>query len=434
MFPPRRPARQILATVFLLVCCVAPTAWVAIQAWRVHQPGFVRETEAQLATALGLRATLASVAHPGPGETEFTQLTLHATESPASQARLLEFIRFPRLRARQEADTTTLHTEELTLNANSIEDLSRRLGELSVRLLSNQRRVQLLSTSAQLVLNPAEDPQIIVINDLALVCSREGGGPKVSASFRVVPAVCELVWTRTQGERGPIERVEFQTFDRPVPVKSLPFPVDLAHWFGTSASLSGTWTFHSVHGQPWSAQFTGEVHDVDLARLVRDRFPDIRLTGLGALRIDSADWGPLPNGQGHGWARAQGVLQARAGVIGLALVESMARELKFRAPISKAMLADPIPYARLGVAFTLNEAGELLLNGALGEQPGSELVAIDPQDVPLLLAPTGVASVRGLWKTLFPSGSEVLVPVTPQTHVLRYLPVPLQEPPSLKAN
>ena len=58
------PVRQILSTLLLLVLTVFPTAWVAMTAWRINQPGHVRDVEVELGRNLGFQVSLGASAIP----------------------------------------------------------------------------------------------------------------------------------------------------------------------------------------------------------------------------------------------------------------------------------------------------------------------------------------------------------------------------------
>jgi len=64
----RRPYRQALATVGLVVLTVLPTVYIAGTAWQINRSGHLREVESEIGRPLGLHATLESVSYPRPGE------------------------------------------------------------------------------------------------------------------------------------------------------------------------------------------------------------------------------------------------------------------------------------------------------------------------------------------------------------------------------
>ena len=80
MFPLTRPIRQTVATIALLVLTVVPTGVVATIAWRINQPGHVRDVEVELGRQLGLQVTLSAVRYPKPGELIYQGITLRQEE------------------------------------------------------------------------------------------------------------------------------------------------------------------------------------------------------------------------------------------------------------------------------------------------------------------------------------------------------------------
>jgi hypothetical protein len=160
---------------------------------------------------------------------------------------------------------------------------------------------------------------------------------------------------------------------------------------------------------------------------VGEKFPRHRLAGLARVALQTARWGDRA-GHGPGWIGAKGALIASQGIIGVDLVNALAREMRFRLSPRMARLDSrrtELDFQSLGVAFDMRADGEILLAGALGQEFTPETVLVSAS-VPLVFAPTGAASVHGLIKTLFPvadSPPGVLVPLTSQSRVLLCLPV-----------
>jgi len=145
------------------------------------------------------------------------------------------------------------------------------------------------------------------------------------------------------------------------------------------------------------------------------------------LTVTKARWGQRPN-QGSGWIEAKGELLAGPGSIGVPLLLSLAREMKFRLSTKLANL-DPrrteVDFRALGLAFDMRANGEIHLAGALGAEAPPDAVLAGVTS-PLASAPLGSAGVHGLIKTLFPvadASPGVLVPLTPESSVLLALPV-----------
>ena len=115
--------------------------------------------------------------------------------------------------------------------------------------------------------------------------------------------------------------------------------------------------------------------------------------------------------------------------MGVDLCSALAREMRFRLSPRMARL-DPrkteIEFRSLGMAFDMQQNGEIHLSGALGSEFTPDAVLVSGTS-PVVFAPTGTASVHGLIKTLFPvadSPPGVMVPLTSESRVLLCLPVP----------
>jgi hypothetical protein len=103
--------------------------------------------------------------------------------------------------------------------------------------------------------------------------------------------------------------------------------------------------------------------------------------------------------------------------------------MQFRLPPSLESRHGDIPFQSLGLTFALASDGEIRLRGGLGTDFPPDAVLVDTDRFgPLASAPEGTANVRGLIRTLFPttgSNATVLVPDTPESRILRFLPAPV---------
>jgi hypothetical protein len=145
--------------------------------------------------------------------------------------------------------------------------------------------------------------------------------------------------------------------------------------------------------------------------------------------FDKASWGQRPGGQGPGWLEVKGELVAGQGAIGIALLEALAREMKFR-PSGRKPHVDArkpdVDFRSLGLCFAIHSNGEIQINGALGTEFPPDAVLAGASSA-LLSAPQGTASVHGLIKTLFPvsiNNSGVMIPLTTESQALFSLPLP----------
>src|SRR5262249_51780921 len=80
MFPLTRRVRQAICTVLLLALTALPTALIAVIAWRINQPGHIRDVEVELGRNLGIQVSLAGVSYPSPGVIHYEGVVLRGQE------------------------------------------------------------------------------------------------------------------------------------------------------------------------------------------------------------------------------------------------------------------------------------------------------------------------------------------------------------------
>lgn len=381
MSPLRRPARQIAATAALAAGLVLPTLGVAFHAWRIHQPGHVREHEQALSRLLGLHVRLGGVEYPAPGECLLREVILHREEAAGAPSRLAELARLPRVRLVHEGDTTTLHADEVGFAAASPADLADTLAELAPRVVQGGR-VNLLVARVHLLGGPTSASSEPLLRDLAATLQGRPGEETLSVSTRWGDAKdaprLELVAGRTRAPEGLLTDVQLALDDHEAPAAALGPWLDADTWFGPDATIQGVARFQRLDREPWQARFEGDIRGIDLDRLVAHRFPAAT---------------PPPD---H----------------------------------------EDLPFSRLALDFELDRDGQLRLGGALGPGQPADAVALAPgASLAVLRAPEGAASVRGLWKALFPTPADALVPATAENGaLLRHLPLPPAGAEPVRAN
>ena len=87
----------------------------------------------------------------------------------------------------------------------------------------------------------------------------------------------------------------------PLPARVLNVFFDAQDWLGNDAKVEGTVSLRQEGTRDWEAVFTGELLDVDLARVVGRRFPRHRLTGRARVAIKHARWGDARPRDQAGW-------------------------------------------------------------------------------------------------------------------------------------
>jgi hypothetical protein len=430
MFPVTRPFRQTIATVALLLLTVVPTGFVAATAWRINRPGHVRDVEIELGRKLGLQVTLGGVHDPRPAETVYQGIVLRQ-EEPRGKG-LAEIVAADFARLSRADHELTIHLDNPRVRADSPRMGLMQLGGFIQR--SGQvpfERVNLIAPTCQLDLGGGG--LRFELRDIAGEFLAHPAMPELRVAYRFAekgsPTRCELYFSRDRRSDPIATTVVFKTIEGPpLPAHVLNMFFDAGDWLGPDAKLDGTLTLHQAGSRDWEAVFRGELVDIDLGKLVGRRFPRHRLSGRARLTIDNARWGERP-AQGPGWIEVKGELVAGQGSIGVSLLESLAREMKFRLS-PRLVHIDPrkteIEFRALGLAFAMQSTGEIQITGSLGAEFPPDAVIAGPTTA-LLSAPQGTAGVHGLIKTLFPvaqAAHATMVPLTAESQVLLALPLP----------
>jgi hypothetical protein len=431
MFPLTRPVRQSVCTILLLAFTVLPTLAIAAIAWRINQPGHVRDVEVELGRKLGMHVSLDATSYPAPGEVIYKGIVLRAQEPRGKE--FAEIGRADGVRLSRSDHDLTILLENPQLHAASPGQGMAVLDSIIQRSISIPfERVGLSTPSCRLDLG--NDNLQFTFMDMAGEFVSDPSAPTLKLAYRVPGSGkgsrCELVLTRDRRTEPFETSLSFRTIDgSPLPARMLSVFFDADDWLGAEARIAGTLELRHANSSGWKATFTGEILDVDLARLINKRFPRHRLTGRARITFQKAAWGQRPSGQGPGWVEARGQLVAGPGSIGLNLYESLAREMKFR-PGARRPYVDPrkpeVEFRSLGLSFAMQPTGEIQLSGALGNEFPPDAVLASSSST-LLSAPQGAASVHSLIKALFPAPANnpgVLIPLTSESQVLLSLPLP----------
>ena len=429
MFSLTRPVRQRIATGALLLFTVLPTALVSMSAWRINRPGHIRDVEIELGRQLGLQVTLEAVRYPRPGEVVYQGIVLRQ-EEPRGKG-LAEIARAEQVRLVRSDRELTLHAENLKLSGESPRQAMAQVGALVQRSGALPfERIHLAAPTCELELD--REALHYSLQDLAGEFLADRSNPTLRVAYRLAAAGggtrCELTLNRDRSTDRARTSLVLKTLEgAPLPARVLDIFFESADWLGPKAKVEGMLNLSQVGAADWEADFQGNLIDVNLSTLVGERFPRHLLTGTARVSLQSALWGDRP-GQGKGWREARGELIASTGSIGIEFLNALAREMKFRL-LPRLTRLDPrkmeVEFRSMGVAFEMQPNGEIRLNGALGNEFSPETVLVNAT-APLVLAPTGTASVHGLIKTLFPVADAppgVMVPLTSESRLLLCLPV-----------
>ena len=442
-----RTRRQVVATLVLLLGAVAPTAFVAFWSYRMSRPEHRHEVEEALGRRLGMHVEIRSARHPRPGLDVLEGVVLRA-EVGGTSSKLTEVARADRLEVATEGDRIAIKATGLAIvgeGGAGFEALHRLLRSASDA--DGPRRIDLVAPVV-VVSGVEDDAPGWSIGDLAATAEVRPRSTVLSASGRLpggdgAPRRCEFRLAEGEEAAGPGGlSVVLRTADGPIPARLLDPLCGASSWLGTNALAEGTMTFRRDVADPtaWDLEATGEVRGLDLSRLVSERFPGHDLRGEALLTVETARWGAFPNG-GRGWRTVRGRLSAGPGTIGPDLLAALASAMHFR--VVPSALDDPndlLPFGALGLAFQIEEDGQIHLDGTLGGDRPPDAVLAPPEGDPrpvLASAPEGAANVLGLWKAMVLAPDDVLVPATAEAQVFRHLPLPPagQAPPaSVRAN
>ncbi|RLT09881.1 MAG: hypothetical protein DWI24_09330 [Planctomycetota bacterium] len=435
-----RPHRQMAATAMVVVAMILPTFSTLWWAFTVNRPGHVRDVEVRLSRALGLQVGLEAVDYPRPGEIVLTG-AIFRQEEPRGRV-FREVARARQLTLKPKENVYLLEGSDVELFGDSSDTALAQIG---------------------LILQKASiDPESIrrmtfAIDRCRMQVEHGAGGLPVKMEWRSVAGSvesrheqaivqasawhheadrrtrCELKLTRKRQGQDASTHLSLATMEGPpLPCNTLEPIIDMPGWLGEKARLQGQLTLSQVENQPWEAQFSGSLEEVDLSRMINGRFGSHRLTGVGQVQVKQAIWGDRP-GQGSGWREIQGDLTSGPGKASQGLLLAMGQQMRFRlAPNlhTPKKPSDEVDFGSFGLQFHLTEDGQIQFGGACGPDFGPDVVAISTQakPTPIMAAPKTMVNVRGLLKTLFPvniAQAELLVPTTRESQSLqRYLPMP----------
>jgi hypothetical protein len=432
MFALTRPHRHIAATLALITFAMAPTVYVVWTAWRVKQPGHIREVEAELSRAIGLHVSLAGVRYPRPGTIVLSRVAIGQDEPPVKgrEGRALATARVVRLR--RDGRELSLDIDGLVLRGSS----PRHAIALASAMLplandSGLDRISLAARECAVDVGAGIPPYSL--RDLAGMLEPSRSRPTATASFKVeqqgTRPRCELSLARERRGEANKTYLTLKTMDgEPVTARVLE-PFFASHeWLGRDARVDGELRLSQIGAADWDAQFRGSLLDVDLATLVGRLSPGQRLGGRARITFQSARWADQP--RGAGWLDARGELIAGPGQVGSELLRALQGRLHFRLDRRIDLhRATPWSFQALGLAFELSHSGELRLEGALGGEfvPGAVIVQ-DQRVNPLASAPEGTATVASLIRALVSgddSQPDQLIPASYESQALqRYLPAP----------
>jgi len=411
-----RTRRRLCRTGFLLLC-VLPTVSVVVWGSVICSPAYVAAHkaawQADLSRRLGLTVQLQSVQNPSRGLTVLTGLVLRdpETNAPLAQVRRIELgcrgDQWVVLAAQPELETKNLwrlyralHQRLLCGAPGSLPKVHFYAGELNLKQSGDRGDSTL--TDVHCRLTPAET------------------GPQATIEFRDVaqqsgePA--QLSLTRNRQISPPATRWHLRTGSAPLPCYLLADHVAILACLGDRATFQGTVEAIRSPGG-WEGEVTGRFGDVDLDRLVTDRY-DHKLSGMAEVVFRRARF------RGGKLVDAAGDLLCSGGVVSLSLLHQADKSLGLVADGRiRSVETDSLRrYQELKFGFTLTQQGLKIVG--LCHDAGEGVVMTDYYGPLLTDRPQEVAQVAALVRTLSSRSGEH-VPATYEAYqLLHVLPIP----------
>ncbi|HLA83417.1 MAG TPA: hypothetical protein VJL29_01370 [Thermoguttaceae bacterium] len=427
MFPLHDRVRRRVCVAGFLILCVLPT--IAVLAWAAvwSLPAHVRAEARRIGRQLGMDVSVGRVEHLRPGAVRLADVRVREFEQPEALLHCetldAEWITV--------ADRSDVPRRVLMLRAGRIEvDANRTvaMGKLARRLL--EMRAGNFDFDVRCLAERIDVRSSGPTEQLAEVCGvvqTIESGTETWMKFKLAghpmtrPAL--LLLKRNRHVEPPVDWFALNTAGEELPCELLGRGIPAMRSLGPNArfrgGLSAEWTTDGWHGEIGSAdgESPTEFIDVELNRLVTDRFPHV-LSGKARVRIESAVF------RGDCLERIRGGVVAGPGTIGSSLLTSVVQHLGLEPGPEPAARRELVDYDRLAFQFALDESG-LVLDGSCHDD--SKTVMVAGQKWLLRSAGRTCPAVSLAW-AMAPKDS-IPVPATRQSAaLLRHLPLPMEDP------
>jgi len=414
--------RRICLAGFVLFGLV-PMATSVVWCVSRHLPQHLAAEKARLQRQFGLDVTLPGLTHVRPGVVRYERLELADPETGkplfGCQELLAESTTQTDARGRRRP-TLVLTAVRPEVRTEGIE----RLAELLHRALRREAGypagdVRLVAD--EVAIGTGQDAW--TLRELRASLEQLADGAQAQVAFRLPESEARepvrLRIARNRETNPPRSGVELNTGGSEVPCSVLAVGLPAMRAFGSRSRFRGYLWANQTHdaqaAEHWNAEVTGYLLDLDLERLITERFAH-RLSGTGHVEIQQARF---RNGR---LESASGRLLAGPGVVSRSLLRAAAEHLRLVEGRAVFASTDLIEYDQLALSLLIDADG-LTLRGQCGQgRPGTLLTARG--EALLGESPAQPQPVAALLRALVPRG-DVQVPATRQTEWLsRHLPLP----------
>lgn len=409
--------RRALCRIGFLMICVAPTLGVAGFICVVRSPIYLAYEKAaferSLSDALGLIVSIDSIDHPVRGVMELKGVELADPDTDERIARVR------RIESGRNGDELVLLLSQPEIHDDKLWHLWEVLHDRILRShRSSELRAQIIAGG--LTIHQADGADASTVTGVRCRLMPTAEGPRAMIEVRDVarqtaePA--QLQVTRNRQVSPPATRWELHTGSTTLPCAVLADHVDILASLGRDATFQGTVEMTCSDGG-WQGEITGRFRQVDLDRLVTDRYHH-RLSGMAEIAFRRASFvnGRLVN--------ASGDMTCEGGLVSWSLLDQARESLGLRADMRvQNVVADSLwPYRQLKFGFRLRAEGIDIVGHC--DSAGEGVVMADDNGPLLASDPQRIAQVVALVRALASRNGEQ-VPATPEAYqLLHVLPIP----------
>lgn len=427
MFRLHDRTRRRLALGLFGLLVVLPTTLAVVWAVWLHVPGYVQTEADRLSQQLGVRVSLLKVRPLTPATTVYDGVELFDPETGAPLlfcGRLEVHERwFSSAASGSPQASLVLTGSEVAIDLTQADSL----GQVLERLLSRRTGwgdVDVQFEASQLGLRKADRS----IEPLYGVQLRLQGAPQESraeATFRLTASerddAIRVVFGRSREHESPSRHFAFATGRSAVPCRLLPAWLGLSELLGPQSSVQGSLKSRRTE-RGWSAELADPraplvFQNVDLDRLVSQRFPPHTLRGTGRITLQ-----PLRQTDGR-LQELQGWIECfEGGEVSPSLLEAATQRLALPDhPLPSQAL---LPYRRLALGFSIDKQGLRVWCG----DPQSKTIVQGANGPLLLSGDMQPQPVTALVQLLVPEGHVALPTSASATWLLERLPLPPNPP------
>jgi hypothetical protein len=412
-----RTRRRIALTLFMLLG-LAPTAVVLAYGLARHLPGHARSVADRLSLQLGLKTSLSSVEYVCPGVVRYRGMELADAESGKAVIVCRTVLATESMAADNQGvrrPKVDLATEGLEIESTGLASLGRLLEQSLATRSDDAPEIRL--TAQDVLLRRLDGPTTLTTLEACL--SITSAGPQAEANLRIAGLDSSRpIWIglgRDRRSTPPESGFCIDTGETLLPCSLLALGLPYVDEMGPRCCFSGRIGARRS-AQGYRGDLSGRFVDVDLDRLVTERFPH-RLSGTAELALEIARF------EGGRLREAAGTVTGGAGQVSTSLLDSMTRSLGLATSLENHAPA-LLGYETLRFAFLLDQRGLQLRGHAVRDDSGAILVDRwrvllgDPARQPQPLA--------ALFQALAPADA-LQVPATRETDQLLRL-LPLAEP------